>query len=167
MVDLYTEENVRFLLDNEIYVFAGPDWEEQQALIMEKGPQSLKDNIGSASGLPNNSLRNIGAYSQASFTKRFQQYVDHDEWFAYYNEHGQYLKTPLMDYGLVEKMQVATYTGLFDNTCPMVLTFEAIQSMGPRTVAHTVVEPWNGHVPWAFWASPWIVNDQAEQLVLN
>ena len=38
MVDLYTEENVRFLLDNEIYVFAGPDWEEQQALIMEKGP---------------------------------------------------------------------------------------------------------------------------------
>ena len=36
--ELYTEENVRFLLDNGIYVFAGPNWERDQALIMEKGP---------------------------------------------------------------------------------------------------------------------------------
>ena len=39
--------------------------------------------------------------------------------------------------------------------------------MGAETVAHWVVAPWNGHVPWGFVASPWFVNDLSQTLMIN
>ena len=36
-----------------------------------------------------------------------------------------------------------------------------------ETVAHYVVAPWQGHVPWGFSASPWFINDLASALMIN
>ena len=89
------------------------------------------------------------------------------DWFNYIEENGSYPKTELMDFGMVKKMQVGLYIGLFDDTCPLIYSIEAIQQMGPRTVAKTVVAPWHGHVIWAGAYSDWMVNDMAETLMMN
>ena len=41
----YTKENWDFLAENDIWVIDGPEWEEKNAIIQERGPQSLKDFI--------------------------------------------------------------------------------------------------------------------------
>lgn len=64
-------------------------------------------------------------------------------------------------------MQVAMYIGLWDNTCSMTEAMESIQQMGPRTVAKTVVAPWNGHVTWMWNESDWALNDLTETLMMN
>ena len=38
---------------------------------------------------------------------------------------------------------------------------------GDATVAHWVVAPFQGHIPWGFSASDWFVNDMAEALMIN
>ena len=69
-----------------------------------------------------------------------------------------------MDFGLVEKMQVAMYIGLFDDTCPLVNAMESVQQMGHATATHVVVAPWQGHVPWGFSSAPWFMEDMIETL---
>lgn len=63
-------------------------------------------------------------------------------------------------------MKVAMYVGLFDDTCPLVKAEEQRQTMG-ETVAHYVVAPWQGHVPWGFSAAPWFINDLVSSLMIN
>ena len=48
------------------------------------------------------------------------------DWFNYIEENGSYPKTELLDFGMVKKMQVGMYIGLFDDSCPMIYTFESI-----------------------------------------
>ena len=47
-----------------------------------------------------------------------------------------------MDFALVQKMKVAMYVGLFDDTCPLVSSEWMYEQMGPSTVTHWVVAPW-------------------------
>ena len=164
-VDLYTEENWSFMLDNGIWVFAGPNWDRDKAIIEASGPQALVDGIPTAEGLPNNPLQAVAAYGQTAFSRRFQMYTD--DWFSYIAANGTYPKTDEIDYGRAQNMQVAMYIGLFDDTCPLTYTMDSIAEMGPRVVAHTVVAPWEGHVPWAFSAEPWLVKDMEATLLLN
>ena len=60
--DLYTKENWDFLIDNGIYVIAGPNWEEDLALIKESGPEYLKENIEYFGTLENNPIKSIAHY---------------------------------------------------------------------------------------------------------
>ena len=65
-------------------------------------------------------------------------------------------------------MQVAMYIGLFDKTCPLTHAFDyIIKNLGMERIGKTVVAPWQGHVPWYQAASPWLVNDMAETLMMN
>ena len=80
------------------------------------------------------------AYAQFSLSGRFQQYTD--TWMDYVAANGTYPKTELMDYGLVMKMKVAMYTGLWDDTFPLTYTDETVKSLGPNTVESWVVAPW-------------------------
>ena len=59
----------------------------------------------------------MAAYAQTSLTSRFQEYTTN--WFDYEGYPNQYPKTNLMDFALVQKMKVAMYVGLFDDTCPL------------------------------------------------
>lgn len=118
--DMYTESVWSFLIDNGIWVMAGPNWARDKAIIMESGPQELIDMISTAEGLPNNPIAAIAAYAQTSLTERFQEYTP--DWFQFINEHGVYPKTKLMDFGLPTEMQVGMYVGLFDNTCPLTVS---------------------------------------------
>ena len=54
----------------------------------------------------------MAAYAQTSTTGRFQQYSD-----DFLTEENP--KSPIMDYGLVKKMKVSMFVGMFDNTCPV------------------------------------------------
>ena len=54
----------------------------------------------------------MSAYAQTSYSRRFQQYNP-----DYLTEENP--KSPIMDYGLVKKVKVSMYVGLFDNTCPV------------------------------------------------
>ena len=86
-------------------------------------------------------MQAVAHYAQTSFSKRFQQYTD--DWFVYEAENGTYPKTELIDYGLVMKMKVALYIGLFDDTFPLTNNGEEIyRNLGPNTVSHWVVAPW-------------------------
>ena len=89
------------------------------------------------------------------------------DWFNYIEENGSYPKTELMDFGMVKKMQVGLYIGLFDDTCPLIYSMEAIQQMGPRTVAHTMVGPWHGHNTYMMSSGDWYNDDLAEFLQRN
>lgn len=165
--DVYTPEVWSFLADNDIYVIAGgPDWDAKLELIQNDSPQIMKDTIGSLLHLPNNPVQALAAYAQTSLTGRFQKYDP--DWFSYLDEHdGAYPKTELMDFGLVNTSQVALYIGLFDNTCPLTVASEIATQLGEASLAHYVVAPWQGHVPWGFSGSPWFINDLSQTLQLN
>ena len=163
--DLYTAENWNFLYENEIWATGGPDWDRAYKVIMESGPQYLKEQADYYGSLPATPMQAVASYAQASASQRFQKYDP--DWFNYIEENGSYPKTELLDYGMVKKMQVGMYIGLFDDSCPMIYTFESIQQMGPGTVTHTMVAPWQGHVPWNMADSEWYTNDLAEFLQRN
>lgn len=55
-VDMYTEENWKFLEDNGIYVIAGPNWEQDKETILTSGPQSLIDMVPTVEHLKNNPI---------------------------------------------------------------------------------------------------------------
>jgi len=83
----------------------------------------------------------LSAYCQTSQTQRFQIY--HDDW-----NWDTPPKTELLDFGLVQKMKVAMYVGLFDRTCPVSMAETIRKQLGEDTVAHYVVAPWQGHSIW-------------------
>ena len=87
---------------------------------------------------------------------------DDCDWFCYYDKHGTYPKTQVLDIGLAQEMQVAHYIGLWDNTCALTTSFQQIKDLGPYTSAHVTVYPFAGHVSWIYFAQPWFVNDLAE-----
>ena len=60
---MYNPTNFNFLKDNDIYAFAGPNWEEDKAKIMASGNQALIDSIGTMEGLPNNPVQAVAAYA--------------------------------------------------------------------------------------------------------
>lgn len=76
-------------------------------------------------------------------------------------------KTKLMDFGLVEKMNVAMYVGLFDRTCPVTMAEHIRKQLGEDTVGHYVVAPWQGHSPWGLSQGEWFVNDLQQALMVN
>ena len=121
----YTKENMDFLAENDICVIDGPNWEHDRALIVESGPQSLVDNLHWLEGLKNNPVKSLVFYAQASFSDRFQEYYPGD-WFA----SDQLPHTPLLDYGLVNKMQVAFFIGLFDSTCRLPYAMDQKRMIG-------------------------------------
>ena len=103
-------------------------------------PQSFKDQLDYYGGLKNNPIQAVAAYAQTSLTGRFQEYTN--DWFEFEGFPNQYAKTNLMDFALVQKMKVAMYVGLFDDTCPFTSSEWMYQQMGPATVTHWVVAPW-------------------------
>ena len=119
--ELYLPENWKCMTSNGIYVTGGPNWEADRAKIEAdpacpeafKAPASL-DYFGS---LINNPIQAVASYAQTSLTGRFQEYTD--QWFEFEGYPEQYAKTKIMDFGLVQKMKVAMYVGMFDDTCPL------------------------------------------------
>ena len=75
----------------------------------------MRSKVDYFGGLKNNPIQAVAAYAQTAFSERFQTYTK--DWFKYVDENDTYPKTELMDFGLVKKMQIAMYIGLFDNTC--------------------------------------------------
>ena len=83
---------------------------------------------------------------------RFQQYNPN-----FFDEEDP--KMPLLDFGLVQKMKVALFVGMWDNTCPLTRAQEIYEQLGgERTVSDWIVHPMNGHVPWGFQNSEWFIN---------
>jgi len=104
-------------------IAGGPNWDENLANIMANGPEPLKQLMGTVQHLPNNPVQAMAAYAQTALTGRFQKY--NPDWFSYVEENdGAYPKTELMDFGLINKSQVALYIGLFDDTCPLTVAAE-------------------------------------------
>ena len=79
--------------DNDIHVFAGPNWENIKVTIAEKCNPEVVELAAKLEHLPNNPLQAIEAYAQASVSGRFQKYTD--TWF----DEEAYPKTELMDFG--------------------------------------------------------------------
>jgi len=59
------------LYDNDIVVFAGPNWENIKALIAEKCSPEVVELAASLEHLPFNPLQAIEAYAQTSISGRF------------------------------------------------------------------------------------------------
>ena len=97
---LYTEENWDWMIENDIWVMAGPEWDEQKPIIEADAPPYVKDSASYAESLPNNPIDAIAAYAQCAEAQRFQRYYPGD-WFEYKKTHGTYPKTELLDFGLV------------------------------------------------------------------
>ena len=67
----YTKENMRFLEENNIWAFSGPNWSEQRELIVNSGIQGLIDGLGLMDGLQNNPVSAVSSYSQKAHAERF------------------------------------------------------------------------------------------------
>ena len=160
----YDKENWDFMLDNQIYAFsntAGYDWEEKKQLIIDEGPQSLVSVLNMFDGLPNSPIQAVAAYAQTSKIGRFQQYTD-----DFLTEENP--KSPIMDYGLVKKMKVSMFVGLFDNTCPVTRAQEIYENLGgEKTVYKWIVQPMDGHGTWGFVSNPWFMDQLTDSLSVN
>ena len=104
---------------------------------MANGPQVLKDSIPSMEHLHNNPVQALAAYAQTSLTNRFQEYTD--DWLTYPGYPESYAKTPLLDIGLTEKTKISMMVGLFDNTCPLTVSEQIKNNLGPGTIAEYMV----------------------------
>ena len=60
--DLLTPENFGTLEDNDIWVFAGPNWAEDKEKIIASGNQALIDSLPTMEHLPNNPVQAVQAY---------------------------------------------------------------------------------------------------------
>ena len=72
----------------------------------------------------------------------------------------------MIDFGLVKKMKVAMFVGLFDNTCN-VMTATQIRTQLGNAVAMWNVSPMQGHVPWGLSSSPWFIGKIFEAVSIN
>jgi len=77
-MDIYTYENWKWFMDNNIFVIDGPNWEEDRAKIFgtnegpkNPAPQSVQDAIPGVEHLANNPLQAVAAYAQTSLSNRF------------------------------------------------------------------------------------------------
>ena len=126
---------------------------------MAEGPPGVKGMVEPAV-LFNVPVQALSAYCQASQTQRFQEYFDDWNWDV--PPHSS-----LLDFGMVKKMKVAMYVGLFDRTCPITMAEKIRKQLGEETVAKYLVAPWQGHSPWGLSQGAWLANDIEETLMIN
>jgi len=160
---VYKEKFWNCLAENDVWVIAGPNWDKLRPIVEEKCCESdiERGAVAILSGLPNNPTMALSAYAQVSISGRFQQPTE--TWFEEENP-----KTPLMDFGMVKKMNVALFAGLWDNTCPLTETTAIYDQLGgDRSVSTWVVNPVNGHVPWGGVSSIYFAEQMRDALMVD
>lgn len=158
----YSKENWDWLEANDMYVLAGPNWEDHdKQFIIDNGPQALVDTMPLYQGIRYTPIQAHAHYAQTALSGRFQEYME--DWFDVEGPP----RSKLLDVGLVSKVNLALYVGLWDDTCPGQHAAQLADELGRETVTHYVVAPWQGHIPWGFSAMPWLIDDLEAILETN